>query len=462
MGPAKTARVAHRLPVNFKESTAPVIGLVTCLHPTYDLPSAQKIREDAISGLQVAGCSVVDSGSARDSKDISRILDRLKNGDIDLLIFLFCTWVAEDITLSIASEMGDVPLLLWALPCFELPIPVPSPLTGIISTGCNLRRMGKSFAHRIGPVNGSEIRSVARIARAASVISRLGKARFGIFGSSCPGMIDTGCDTSLLERHLGVTIVHFDLEQLLRSQQASPAREANELAQRIFKNTARQDIDMETVAEHCKLLLGMKSLAEKNHLDGFTVRCWPELRDQHKSTICLAMAELAESGIVSACEADLTALITSFILTSISGEPSCSLEITAYLEEQKALQLANCGSVALSLAANPNNAVIRGHMRTGAGAMLEFSLKTGPVTIAKLLRPSERGFRIFAARGQSIPSGAAIRGNVATVSTEPPPAQFIRSMLHNGVEHHLVLVSGDWTEELRYFAQFANGEYIPA
>jgi len=87
-------------------------------------------------------------------------------------------------------------------------------------------------------------------------------------------------------------------------------------------------------------------------------------------------------------------------------------------------------------------------------------LKSGPVTIAKLLRPFEDGLKIFVGRGEAIPSDAAARGSVAVVKVDPSPALFIDSMLRHGVEHHLVLVYGDWTEELAHFAQFAGIEYL--
>ena len=311
--------------------------------------------------------------------------------------------------------------MLWALPYLDLSVPMPSPMTGITATGCNLRRAGRSFFHQIGTVTPREIQAVARTARNAAVVRKLRQARFGIFGSPCPGMIDTACDESLLQKHLGLTTIRFDIEDLLRAgtqfESGSPPAWPRNLRERADQS----EVALETIADQCRLLLGMKSLIQKHRLDGFSVRCWPELRDQHKATICLAMAEMAESGIPSACEADLTALVTSYILTSLAGQPSCTLEITAYLEEQNALQLAHCGVAAMSLAGN-SDAIVRGHMRTGAGALIEFALKPGQITIAKLLRPFESGMKMFVGRGEVIPTDPGIRGTVATMRVEPSPA----------------------------------------
>ena len=437
----------------------PRIGFVSCLHPIYNLPSARQHCDSAISGLRSAGCDVKAPEIVRDPRDVPVIVEELKRAEVDLLLFFFCTWVAEEITLSIARELKDTPLLLWALPHFDLSIPMPSPITGITATGSNLQRSGRSFLHRIGAVTPDQIQAVVRTARNASVLKKLQQAKFGVFGSSCPGMIDTVCDDALLRKHLGIRTIRCEIEDMLRARDSSSKAEALELASQ-FNSRVRSEVPLEAIAEQCRMLLGMKSLIREHQLNGFAVRCWPELRDQHKTTICLALAELAESGIVSSCEADLTALATSFILTSLSGEPSCTLEITAYLEEQKALQLAHCGVAPISLASAPDHVVMRSHMRTGAGALMEFGLKPGKATVAKLLRPFESGMKIFAARGEVIASDPEIRGTVATVRVEPSPAQFVDSMLCHGVEHHLVIAYGDWMEDLAEFARFAGIQYL--
>jgi L-fucose isomerase-like protein len=441
---------------------SPRIGFVTCAHPTFNLPSVLEHQDAAISGLRNAGCEVLASTMARNSKDSSKIIGELKAEAVDLLLFFFCTWADEEMTLSIAQELKTTPLLLWALPYLDLTVPMPSPMTGLTSTGCNLRRAERPFLYEIGEATPDRIRAIARTARNASIVKKLQTARFGIFGQNCPGTIDTNCNDSLLRKFLGITTLYGAVEDLIRAKDAASEAEALQLAQQMTKRIGHSEVLLDQLANQCRLLLGMKTLVRDHQLDGFSVRCWPELRDQHKTTICLAMAELAESGIVSACQADVTALITSFILTNLAGQPSCTLEITAYLEELNALQLAHCGSAAVSLAHHADSAVIRGHMRTGAGAVIEFPFKPKAVTIAKLLRPLESGMKMFVARGEIIPNGSTTRGTVATVRVDPSPQKFIESMLHYKVEHNLVLAYGDWMKDLTQFAQFAGIEILCA
>ncbi len=442
--------------------SGPKIGFVTCVHPIYDLPSVAQHRDAAVAGLQAEGCRVIAVPIARDPKAVAEIAALLKQEQIDLLVLFFCTWVAEEITLGLAHALDEVPLFLWALPYFDRSIPMPSPMTGLTATGCNIRRAGRSFVHHVGEPTAEHVGVVARAARVAAEVRGLRRARFGMVGSQCPGMLDTICDESLLEKRLGITVVHYDLESLLRVRDESSADEAAALARGLMARVGSCEVPLETVAEQYRLYLGMKAIVETDRLDGFSVRCWPELRDRHKTTICLTMAEMAEAGTPSACEADLTALVTAYVLSRLSGQPSYSLEITALLQEENALQFAHCGSAAPSLAGGAANVSVRGHMRTGAGALMEFGFKPGRVTIAKLLRPDGGTPRIFLARGEVIPTAAGTRGSVATVRVEPSPREFLDAMLWHAVEHHLVLVYGDWSADVRQFAQFAGMEVIGA
>jgi L-fucose isomerase-like protein len=439
----------------------PKIGFVTCVHPIYDLPSVIQHRDDAVSALEAVGCELVSPPIARNSRDVDEIAATLRGEEIDLLLFFFCTWVAEEITLALARELKDAPLLLWALPYLDRNVPMPSPVTGLTATGCNIRRMGRSFSHMIGAVTPERINAVKSRARVAAVIRSLRRARFGLIGSPCPGMIDTGCDESLLHDKLGVTAVHRDLDNLLSATAMSSESEASLLAAGLLQRVGRSEVSEEKVAEQYRMFLGLKFLVEQDRMDGVSVRCWPELRDHHRKPACFSLGEMAQSGVPTACEADLTSLVTSYILTQLAGQPSYSFDITAYLDSERALQFAHCGSAALSLAESPDRAVVRGHMRTGAGALVEFPFKPGVATIAKLLRPSSDKIRMFVSRGEVIPTPAGVRGSVATVRVEPSPDRFLEVMLREAVEHHVVLVYGDWTSDLEHFCDMAGVSLIP-
>src|SRR5450759_4644782 len=100
------------------------IAFVTCVHPYYDLPPIARQRQDAIDELRRIGCEVIAAETPRTALDAVEIAARLRDSAIDVVLLFFCTWVAEEITLTLAAELRDVPLLIWALPYLDKDIPM--------------------------------------------------------------------------------------------------------------------------------------------------------------------------------------------------------------------------------------------------------------------------------------------------------------------------------------------------
>ena len=437
------------------------IGFVTCVHPIYDLPPVARQRQDAIEELRRIGCEVVAADTPRTVPDAVEVAARLRASAIDVVLLFFCTWVAEEITLTLAAELRDVPMLIWALPYLEKDIPMPSPISGLVASGSNIRRSGKRFVYLIGHVTPEQARQVARAARVGKVAGGLRRARFGMVGSPSPGMLDVAADEADLEKVLGATAIHIGLDALLEAAQAASAGEATAAAQRLISQTGgTRDIGEQPLADNLRLYLGIGELVRRNQLDAYSVRCWPELRDLHRITPCAAHALMSQDGIPNTCEVDLPALITTYILNRLAGTPAFSFDITAYLAEEGAIQFAHCGAAEPSLAGDPKRALVRVHMRTGTGATVEFPFREGTATLAKLLRPRDGKLRLFVSRGQVIQSGDSVRGSVATVRPEPTAAAFLDKMMREAVEHHVALVYGDWTSELAHFCEFTGVEYL--
>ena len=440
----------------------PRIAFITCVHPIYELPAVAAQRRCAIGELGKSGCEVMETAIPRTSRDAVDVAALLRRRAIDLVVLFFCSWVAEDVTLSLARELMDVPMLLWALPFLDRDVPMPSPISGITGSGSNIRRLGKPFAHVIGHVKPEVVEQVARAARVAAVVGMLRQAKFGLVGDPCPGMVDVVVDEAELQRILGVTVVHLGLETLWQRTQSASAGEAASVAERLVSETGgRKEITQQALADNLRIYLGMKQLVAENHLDAYCVRCWPELRDQHRITPCITHALMAREGIPSTCEIDLTALITTFVLARLAGTSAFNFDITGWLQEEGAIQLAHCGAADPTLAGDPAKALLRVHMRTATGATVEFPFREGAVTLAKALRPVDGRMRMFVAGGRVIPSEGGVRGSVATVAPEPSAAAFLDAMMRLAVEHHIALVYGNWKRHLELFCEFTGLEYLP-
>src|SRR5271157_3899954 len=193
----------------------PKIGLVTCVHPLYELPAVAARRHDAIEGLRATGCDVIAAEVPRSPADAIEAAAFLRQNGVDLVALFFVTWVTEGVTLELARRLMDVPMLLWALPYLDRDVPMPSPMSGLTSSGSNIRRMGKRFAYQVGGVTPGNVEKVRRAAKVAAVVRELRSARFGIIGDPCPGMLDVEVDAEEITKALGATAVRLDLDTLL-------------------------------------------------------------------------------------------------------------------------------------------------------------------------------------------------------------------------------------------------------
>jgi len=436
------------------------IGFVTCVHPFYDLPPVARQREEAIGELRRAGCEVLAAETPRSPADAVEIAARLRDGAIDVLILFFCTWVAEEIPLALAGELHDVPMLIWALPYLDKDIPMPSPMSGLVASASNIRRSGKRFVWLIGQVTPAQVEQVVRAAVAGKVAGELRRSRFGLVGDACPGMLDVAVDEADLERALGATAIHIDLDVLLEGARAASPAEAAAAAGRLRSQAGVCQIDDQALTDNLRFYPALQELVRQNQLDGYCVRCWPELRNQHKLTPCAAHALMSQDGVPNSCEIDLPALITTYVLNRLAGAPAFNFDITALLAEQGAIQFAHCGAAAPSLAGDPSRVTLGVHMRTGTGATVEFPFPEGTATLAKLLRPQDGRLRLFVCRCRVIDSGDDVRGSVATVRPEPSAEAFLDTIMREAVEHHVALVYGDWTRELAHFCEFTGVEYF--
>ena len=94
------------------------------------------------------------------------------------------------------------------------------------------------------------------------------------------------------------------------------------------------EVGEQALADNLRLYVGLRDLVRQNNLDAYCVRCWPEMRNQHKITPCAAHALMSQDGIPNSCEVDLPALITTYILNRLAGTLVFNFDITALLAQE--------------------------------------------------------------------------------------------------------------------------------
>lgn len=101
-------------------------------------------------------------------------------------------------------------------------------------------------------------------------------------------------------------------------------------------------------------------------------------------------------------ESDVTGGITQLITYWLTGVPYFNGDLSAIFPEQNVIQLWYCGAPSSKLATSLQDIHIRNHAQVGVSVEVEFPLKPGRVTLAKLTRPIGGRYSMLIATGNAL------------------------------------------------------------
>jgi L-fucose isomerase-like protein len=214
-------------------------------------------------------------------------------------------------------------------------------------------------------INGEIIHgSIAYINHRIKVLEKVGEAllqmkgsKLGVIGEPSDWLISSRFDHKTIKEQLGIELIYIPMKALLEMPNVKKIYEA------------------------------LKMLVDKYQLQGFTIRCFDLLTTIH-DTGCMALAKLNSEGIVAGCEGDVPALLSMFIIKSLTGVSGFQANPASINPETDEILFAHCTI--------PFNMVERyeldTHFESGIGVGIRGFMKEGPVTIFKLAGDLSRHF----------------------------------------------------------------------
>jgi L-fucose isomerase-like protein len=164
---------------------------------------------------------------------------------------------------------------------------------------------------------------------------------------------------------------------------------------------------------------------------------------------------MSDDLIPCSCEADVNGTITQMILQSISGEPAFGTDMVSLDDKRDALVIWHCGLAPLSMADPDGQKGVTIHSNRKLPLLFEFTLKPGPVTIARLSEASGE-YRMLIGRGQIIRAPKSFSGTSGLLQFDRPAREILDGILEKGLEHHISLTYGDHTHELLLLAELLD------
>jgi L-fucose isomerase-like protein len=448
-------------------NTPLTVAFAAIARPTFDVPLAQSVAEQAVSQLTAAGIAVVGVGAKllMDGAAVEEFLSALTAVQFDCVVILQASFADSSMTVRVAQALQQrgAPLLLWAVPDERsggrLRL---NSLCGINLAGHALTLQEITYEYLLTRADDpGAAQRIGALSRAGRARRHLSGARVGLVGEHPVGFDTCRYDAADLDALFGVEVQAMPLHHIL-----AQARTASDSERALFVERASQttvnlgELDQQGVNGTAGVYVALANEARQRQLSGIAVRCWPEFFTELGCAACGAMSMLSEERCPASCEADVNGTITSLLLQELSGAQAFIADLVSIDNGSDTGVLWHCGLAPVSMADKASE--VRGtiHSNRKLPLLFEFTLKPGRVTLARLHRArldnGREGYQLLVGGGEMVAAPPSYSGTSGVIRFDKPATQVLDTIMRRGIEHHLCLTYGDFRPELRAFAQLIN------
>ncbi len=438
------------------------IAFAPLARTTFDMSLANEVTQSARQSLAEAGFELVGPAELiTDAASAQAAAHALRQETVDLLLIFQATF-ADSTMLHALADQITAPIFLWA---------VPEPHTGgrlrlnsfcgINLAGHALTLQGKKYDYTFSPPGDEQaIEAVRTRAQAGRVLRKLREAQLGVVGEHPAGMDTCHLDMGYLNETLGLRVQRIELQEVFQRARAISPAEITRVRERLSQKLPNLDqLEQKPLAGTLSVYRTLKEICQERRLDGLAVRCWPEFFTDLGCAACGAMSMLTDEMTPCSCEADANGTVTQLMLQWLSEEQAFGSDVVSIDEQRDALILWHCGLAPLSMAdptVTPRGTI---HSNRRVPLNMEFPLKPGKVTVARLNRHPASGddaqrhaYRLVIGSGEMLSAPPAFSGTTGALRFDRPVRQVIDTILREGLEHHVSMTYGSYLPALTVIA----------
>ncbi|MBQ3425466.1 MAG: hypothetical protein IJH38_09735 [Clostridia bacterium] len=418
------------------------VGLAHPFEVGYD--DADNLLNRTASALSAVGVDCINVNVVMHDLDtVRQAAARLKDADPDVLLICVATWSEDHHQLDLLSYV-DKPVIIRAYPARET-----GSLCCAHQIGAVFTDIGKACEFVYGDPDSADCAlRTRRIATACALVRRMNRVRVGAIGGRVKGMTEIAYDEFAIKQKLGPRIVNLDETEMLQKVEAmSDAQAEALLAERgeMLKGckvvSSRKDM-----LESARYYGALRQLVDEYDLEALSVKCYTT----YMGKVCLGYSILAEEGVMSACEGDVTSAVSMKLLYELSDLPVNNTDLLYLDESENSILFSHCGSSGFSIA--DGEIELTPVRLAETGVCCRFLMKQGTVTALNICGHGDL-LRMSVMVGQAIPCGMEFPGNPVKIRFEKDVNQINREIMNNGIGHHWMVGYGDYREELRHFCK---------
>lgn len=431
------------------------IALFPIARTTFDLDLANEMFARMQASLKQAGYALLGPETLiSDQAMLENAVETTDFSQADVLLVFQATFADAGMAKFLAEKV-DVPMVLWAV--HEEPNGDRLRLNsfcGINLAGHALTRSGKKYGYIYAvPEDTDAMKKLGIYAAAGKVRRVLRQSVIGRIGEHPDGFDSCKLNETGLKDTFGVRVYQVALNEFFEQVRQVKAEAVQPVHEKLASRVDGLDVlDQDALQGTLRSYVVLDQLHQDEKLAGYAVRCWPEFFTEMGCAACGAMSMMSDQMVPTSCEVDINGTITQLMLQTLSGEPAFGSDLVHIDFEKQEAVLWHCGLAPLSMA-NPKDQP-RGivHTNRKLPLLMEFTLKPGVVTLARLSEASGE-FRLVIGRGTVIEKPKSFSGTSGVLRFERDHQAVFETILREGLEHHISLTYGDYVEELILLAE---------
>jgi len=466
-------------------NTKPVLGLIAIAKKNqykgeiYKLVDYYKTKLASESSFE----TIIENNVLFDESDIVQCAIDMEKKNVDLIIFFVGTWIFSSNLISAVNDL-HTPFILYGLS--------DQIANGNLGASLQIRyvlqEIGKKFLYLSGPIVDEEnYAKILNYLKAAWVKKQLRNRKVATIGGKCMMMYQTQVNEFNWKTVFGIDFPQYDTAQIFHEMEKVDEKEAQAIAEDFLSKVDQVHWELETgekiaddaIISQARMFLAFKRMKQLYQIDIFANKCMPEMSSEvygYGYAGCLATCMLNEAGIITACEADVPAALSMYILSLLTGQKVFFADIARLNKPNNKLTFFNCGTAPISMAdrkkgislwpipANISDEAVPeeyfiNHMK---GASINFVLEEDRLATILRIGGNDKTLRFHVAR-------------VTTASRDVEPEEVLGNrwpgfgltfkgnldeFLNHTTGHHYSLVYGDVVDELQYLADLYGIEFI--
>ena len=394
-------------------------------------------------------------GAVETYNDAKKCADLFKQhrDEIDGILVLLPNFGDEKGVADAIQMAGlDVPVLIQAYPDDLNQMNVErrrDAFCGKISVCNNLYQYNIKYSltslHTVHPQDESFKNDLRKFIGVCRTVNRLRHARLGAIGARPNAFNTTRFSEKLLQAY-GLNVSTIDLSEIFgkATRLGDEDAKVKEKLQIIRAYVPTNQVPPAAVVKQAKLGVVIDDWMRANDLNASAIQCWTSLQKNYGVNVCTLMSFMSDQLMPSACEVDVTGVVSMYALQLASGQPAALVDWNNnYANDPNKCVLFHCGNWAKTFYPDVkmSNAPIIGStvgVENTYGA-LEGAVPPGPMSYARLTTDDKNGqIKTYVGDGEFTDDPLQTFGSRAVVKVEGLQ-KLLKYVCRNGFEHHTAM-----------------------